>query len=430
MFLVLVRILHAHWYDREAVFGPTPVERELNLARFGGHSAGVAPVGRDMPMLTGVASIATGLLAGYLVLQAYHLAHGQAWRALMAGTWESWLFAAELLLTAVLPILLVWLPAPRRSPAALGVAALCASAGLLLNRMDVGIFGYFRNAGSVYFPSLVEWALSVGVVAAAALVFVFFVEHTSIFGAPPGDVVPKRPPAASFDSLSRVWQRALSGGPERVTLIAVLVLPVTWALMRPPASRVHAGEVHPATRMDVRGIRLRIDADQRDLVTLFPHAEHQKRLGGDVSCPTCHHMSLPRDKTTPCSQCHRHMFTETLIFDHAYHLQAVADSEHLAGLFPSNRSCAHCHAAGEAKTAGSAKPCLDCHKKDTDWQARYDSTEDLARAPSFLVAMHGRCLACHEEQAKKQHRPQLRECFTCHASLKPRRDTTTRIARR
>jgi Ni/Fe-hydrogenase subunit HybB-like protein len=432
MLLVLVRILHAHWYDRGAVFGPAPLERELNLARFGGRSAEgqVRRVGRDMPMLTGVASIATGLLAGYLMLEVYHLAHAEAWRALLAGTWESWLFAGELLLTAVLPILLVWLPAPRRSPAALGVAALCASAGLVLNRVDVGIFGYFRSAGAVYFPSLVEWALSVGVVAAAALVFLFFAEHTSVFGAPRADGAAKRPPAPSFDSLSRVWQRALSGGPERVTLIAVLVLPLAWALMYPPDSRVHADRVHPASRMDVTGARLRIDADQRDLLTVFPHADHQKRLGGDVSCPTCHHMSLPRDRTTPCSRCHRHMFSETLVFDHSYHLQAVADSERLAGPFPTNRSCVHCHAAAEAKTAASAKPCLDCHHGDTDWQATYDGTEDLARAPSFLEAMHGRCLACHEREAAKQHRPELSECSTCHASLKPRAGPETRIARR
>lgn len=431
MFLVLVRILHAHWYDREAVFGPTPLERELRLAGYGGRSGEPATrhAGRDMPMLTAVASIATGLLAAYLALEAYHLAHAQAWRALLAGTWESWLFAAELLLVAVVPILLVWLPAARRSPVALGVAALCASAGLLLNRVDVGIFGYFRSAGTVYFPSLAEWALSVGVVAAAALVFVFFAEHTSAFGASRVDA-PKRRRAPSFESLSRVWQRALSGGPERVTLIAVLVLPLAWALMYPAGSRDRGAAAYPASRMDVTGARLRIDADRRDLVTVFPHAEHRKRLGGDVSCPTCHHMSPPGDKTTPCSRCHRHMFTETLIFDHDRHRQAVADSERLAGPFPTNRSCAHCHAAGEAKTAASAKPCLDCHQDDTDWRVRYDSTEDLSRAPGFLAAMHGRCLACHEEQARKQHRPELRECSTCHASLKPRGDSATQIARR
>jgi Ni/Fe-hydrogenase subunit HybB-like protein len=431
MFLVLVRILHAHWYDREAVFGPTPLERELHLARFGGRSAQPQDrlVGRDMPMLTSVASIATGLLAGYLVLEAYHLAHAQAWRALLAGTWESWLFGAELLLVAIVPILLVWLPATRRSPAALGVAALCASTGLLLNRVDVGIFGYFRSAGAVYFPSLNEWTLSVGVVAAAALVFLFFAEHTPAFTALRAENAPKPPPAPAFDSLSGVWQRALSGGPERVTLIAVIVVPLAWAAMYPPHSRQPDVGVSPASRMDVTGARLRIDADQRDLVTVFPHADHRKRLGGDVSCPTCHHMSLPGDKTTPCSRCHRHMFTETLIFDHAYHVRVVADSDHLAGPFPSNRTCVRCHTAAEAKTAASAKPCLDCHKDDTDWRVRYDSTDDLARAPGFLAAMHGRCLACHEEQAKRQHRPELRECSTCHASLKPRADTAMRIAR-
>jgi Ni/Fe-hydrogenase subunit HybB-like protein len=431
MFLVLVRILHAHWYDPEAVFGPPPSKRALAVIRPGRHRGAEArQVGPDMPMLTGVASIATGLLGVYLLLQVYHLAHAHVWRALVAGTWESWLFGGELLLSAVIPILLVWLPRPRRSPASLGVAAGAASVGLLLNRVDVGIFGYFRSAGAGYFPSLAEWALSLGVVAAAALVFLAFAEHTPVFRAPPAEGAGKRPFAVSFDSFSRVWQRALSGGVERVTLIAVLVVPVSWALMYPRNAAGPAVTVHPPARMDVTGGRLRIDGDRRGLLTLFPHADHEKRLGGDSSCSDCHHMSLPRDKATPCFECHRHMFTPTLIFDHDYHMVAVADSERLAGPYPSNGSCVYCHQAAQAMTAASAKPCIECHKKDSDWQRTYRDTMDLARAPSYLAAMHGRCLKCHEDQAVKQHRPKLRECATCHPSLTPRGVPGARLASR
>jgi Ni/Fe-hydrogenase subunit HybB-like protein len=430
MFLLLVRILHAHGYDREAVFGPTPVERELILVRSRVRGDGVRAreTGRDMPMLTGVARVATGILAVYLVLQVYHVSHAGPWRALAAGTWESWLFGTEIVVTAVIPILLVWLPASRSSPTALTVAALSASAGLLLNRVDVGIFGYFRSAGEVYFPSLAEWALSLGVVAAAALVFLAFVEHTTIFPRPPG-TRPVRPAfRVSFDSLSRVWQRALSSGPERVTLIAVLVVPLAWACMYPPYSTAHPAEVHQASRMDVTGERLRLDGNRAGVLTEFPHAACQERLGGDSSCESCHHMSLPGDTTTPCARCHRHMAVQTLIFDHAYHIQAVADSLGLEGSHPSNRSCASCHAAGSAKTAATAMPCVECH---TEWSEGYDQgTTDLARARSYLEAMHGTCLACHEEEAERQHRPELRECSTCHTSLTPRGTPAPALARR
>ncbi|MCG6956577.1 MAG: polysulfide reductase NrfD [Gemmatimonadetes bacterium] len=419
MFLVLVRILHAHWYDRKAVFGPTQLERELILVRSRSlaDSVNAREVGRDMPMLTGVARVATGILSLYLALEIYHLGHAEAWSALLAGTWESWLFGTELLITAVIPILLVWLPAFRSSPTALTVAALSASAGLLLNRVDVGIFGYFRSAGEVYFPSLAEWALSLGVVAAAALVFLAFVEHAAVFSPPPGTNAVRRGVDVSFDSLSRVWHTALSSGPERTTLIAVLVVPLAWACMYPPYSSTHPAEVREASRMDVTGERLRLDGDRGGVLTEFPHAACQKRLGSDSSCVSCHHMSLPGDTTTPCARCHRHMTEETLIFDHAYHIQAVADSLGLEGARGSNQTCVSCHAAESARTTATAKACVECHG---EWTKVYaEGSKDLARATSYLEAMHGTCLACHEDEAEKRNRPELRECSTCHTSLTP-----------
>lgn len=419
MFLVLVWIIYARYYDREAVFGPAPVERALFLV---GGADGDAPrvVGRDMPMLTSVASMATGLLGVYLLLQLYHLAHGPAWTALVAGTWESWLYGFEVLVSTVVPILLVWLPGPRRSPAALAVAALSASAGLLLNRLDVGIFGYFRDAGRAYFPSLAEWALSLGAVAGAALLFLFFVESMRVFPPTPTDERGPGPLAVTFHSFSRVWRTALSGGLERVSLIAVIVVPLAWVLMYPPYATARPVAVKPAMRVDITQAELRIDGDRAREFTVFPHADHQERLGGDQSCQTCHHMSLPRDQTTPCSRCHRHMLTETLIFDHTFHLQAVADRDTLPGPHPPNQSCAVCHTGSSAKTAAGVEPCLSCHEMDTNWSVDYDSTADLARAPAYLEAMHGRCLECHKQEAAKQGRPELRDCSTCHPGLRPR----------
>ena len=45
------------------------------------------------------------------------------------------------------------------------------------NRLNVGIFGYFRDAGTGTGPSLTEWALSLGVIAAAGLVFLYVVRE-------------------------------------------------------------------------------------------------------------------------------------------------------------------------------------------------------------------------------------------------------------
>jgi Ni/Fe-hydrogenase subunit HybB-like protein len=423
MFLVLVRILHSHWYDREAVFGPTRVERELILLRSSDRNGGVhraAALGPDAPMLRSLASIATGILGVYLVLQFVALGGGDAWEAFLAGTWESWLYGVELLGGVILPILLVWLPATRNSPTALGLAAFSASAGLALNRMNVGIFGYFRDAGQVYFPSLAEWALSLGVVAAAALVFLYFAETMPIFRSSRKAAEAIPPFGASFDSLSRVWYRVLRGGLERATVIAVFVIPLAWALMYPPYHHKPKAEVTPASGMDVARATLRIHGNRGGVWTEFPHVEHQDRLGGESSCLTCHHISLPGDETTPCSRCHRHLVDPTLIFDHDLHLASVVDGEELKGVFPRNHSCTECHGVGQPRTPESAKPCLECHREDTRWAEEYDDTQDLSRAVSYLEAMHGTCIACHQREAENVDRPELPDCSTCHASLTPR----------
>jgi len=423
MFLILVRILHSHWYDREAVFGPTQVERELLLVRTserngGGHR--VPTSGPDAPVLRALASIATAILGVYVLVQIYALGSGGGWEALLAGTWESWLYGTEILGGVVLPILLVWLPATRRSPTALGLAAFAASAGLGLNRMNVGIFGYFRDAGEVYFPSLAEWALSVGVVAAAALVFLYFAETMAIFRLSRASAKLERPFGPSFDSLSRVWYRVLRGGLERATVIGVFIIPLAWALMYPPYHQKTPPEVTPAAGMDVTRATLRVDGNRGGVWSEFPHVEHQDRLGGEGSCVTCHHMSLPGDETTPCSRCHRHLVDPTLIFDHDLHVASVADEEELGGVFPGNHACVECHTAGQARNAESAKPCLECHREDTRWAEEYDDSDDLSRAVSYLEAMHGNCVACHEEEARTLDRPELPDCSTCHSSLTPR----------
>ncbi|MEW5993089.1 MAG: hypothetical protein AB1744_01675, partial [Candidatus Zixiibacteriota bacterium] len=146
MLIVLIRIFYARWYDPAPVFGPRDTKESAVVCQIKEGSAGSdrsAPRGKDLPVLSRLATIAVSVLAVYLVLKIIDLFRQNAWQALLAGTWESWLYGVELLIAAVLPILLIALPKTRRSPTGVGIAAFSASAGLALNRLDVGIFGYF-----------------------------------------------------------------------------------------------------------------------------------------------------------------------------------------------------------------------------------------------------------------------------------------------
>jgi Ni/Fe-hydrogenase subunit HybB-like protein len=409
MAVVLVKMLYARYYAPGSVFGSRPGS------------------GPDFPMVRSLAVIAASVLSVYLALKIYDLAASGSWRFLLAGSWESWFYGLELLLAAVIPIAVMLFPRSRRSPAAVGLASLSAVAGLLWNRLDVGIFGYFRDAGTIYLPSGTEWALSLGVVAAAGLAFFFAVENLPIFD---GEWLRRRESrrefTPAFDQASRVWRTALGSGLNRATLIAVFIVPLAWITMYPPfhADRRHpAQKVEPPIAVDAGRNILRLDANRAKMAVLFPHNEHQQRLGKEESCVSCHHVALPGDHSTPCSRCHEDMEHSTDIFRASLHLSALVEREEFDGWMPQNRTCGLCHDSEQPRSAASAKPCMECHRQDMQSTDESMGPHDLRWAGGFRQAMHATCVGCHKQQRDQSARPELAECSTCHEELR-RRDTS------
>jgi len=421
MFVILARILYARWYNRGPIFGDPPEDGAITCAigNDGGAVNAPAATGKEYGGLKSLAMVACGILGVYLLLKVGDLILNGSWRELAAGTWESYLYAFELLISAVIPIALVALRKTRNSPFCLGLAAFSASAGLGLNRVDVGIFGYFRDAGVTYFPSLAEWAVGFGVVAAGGLAFLFAVENFTIFD----DGWKRRSVSkgifkASYDTLLRVWNAVLVDGLHRVTLIAVFTIPVAWIVMYPPYSSAGQVDVQPSVGLDTMREVLRIDGNRRGVFTDFPHAAHQERMGGEQSCTTCHHISMPGDNSTPCFRCHRSEVGESSIFDHLAHMRFVAEKEALTGLRPANLSCDRCHDADQPRTAASARACVDCHEKDM-WPAGSEAEKiDLLMARGYHNAMHTLCIECHRKERERSGRENLGDCATCHPSLR------------
>jgi len=400
MVVVLARILYARWYERKQISADD----------------------KTFAMLRALARIATSVLTLYLVIKIVDLVTTGAWHDLLAGTWESWLYSAELLTAAVIPILLISLPSARGSVRALLIAAATAAFGLVLNRLDVGIFGYIRDAHTVYLPSLNEWALSLGILAAAGLVFFYVVENYSIFD----DDWKRRRKAkgefmSRFDRASGVWQRALGSELNRASLAAVCAIPIACVLLYPAddsSLRLERSSSAPPVAVDAERAVLRIDGNRGGLSTAFPHLAHQERLGGKESCVNCHHLSLPGDHSTPCSRCHQEMERSTSLFRHTAHFAAVAESENLTGWIPGNQSCSSCHEPGVTRGRESAKPCLDCHKKNMTPTREIEEPLGMASARGYREAMHGTCIGCHEAERVRVERPALADCATCHRATR------------
>jgi Ni/Fe-hydrogenase subunit HybB-like protein len=412
MVIVLAKLLYARLYDPASVFGSPATARCLGAHASAGPPS-AEPRGPDLPMLQHLASLAAAILGIYLVVKLADLWITGAVHALTAWTWESYLYVGETLALAVVPIALVAIPRTRQSLAGLCTAASAAAIGLVWNRLDVGIFGYFSDTGFVYMPSLGEWALSLGVIAAAGLVFLYASESLAIFD----DFWRHRESARGrflpvFDRPSGVWSPILAAGLHRTTLVAVVGVPLAWVTLYPPyRSPEPSTAVVPPRAVDVARTELKIDGDRNGLAVEFPHADHQRRLGGEESCGNCHHLALPEDRATPCSRCHRGMDRSTDIFDHTAHFERVTTKEHLRN---ANDACVHCHEPGQPKTAQTAKACLECHREDMRPSREPSEGHGLATALAYRGALHHTCISCHRERAEEVNRPTLGDCSHCH----------------
>jgi formate dehydrogenase iron-sulfur subunit len=126
--------------------------------------------------LASLGKVAFWSLLAYLVLRLGDLvSHGQLGAALGGG--KSGLFLAEVVLGGLLPLALLGSARVRETPRLLGLAAFLSMGGVVLNRIDVVVLGMDLKgplpqiAPASYWPSWVEWGISLGLIAATIFLF-------------------------------------------------------------------------------------------------------------------------------------------------------------------------------------------------------------------------------------------------------------------
>jgi len=133
---------------------------------------------RTLPIaqLASVGQITFWALVAYLVFRLGDMTI----RGQLAGAFAGRLglaFAAEIVVCGVLPLILLASRSLRQRPDVLCIASLLAVVGVMYNRMNVVIFAMtFRGrmpwgAPETYMPSLVEWGISIGLIAATIFLF-------------------------------------------------------------------------------------------------------------------------------------------------------------------------------------------------------------------------------------------------------------------
>jgi Ni/Fe-hydrogenase subunit HybB-like protein len=386
----------------------------------------------EWDLVRGLTRAASVALALYLALRLGDLGVRGQLHHLTGGTLLAAWFVLELLVSAVVPLLLFTLPSARKHDRALAAGALLSVAGFVLHRINAGGLSHVPATGEGYVPALTELAMSLGVVAAMALVFLFFVEHLRVWEHPPEPATHFRP--AFADPVSKVRVRApWLGGTQRAALAWTLGAIAGVGLVQaqvaarsryrpapvePPRSvtALRAVAAHPLgtdllTRADggAGEAALLIDGRSDGGGVLFAHARHQERLGGAAaSCGFCHHRNRRGDRGTSCAACHRDLHAVTDTFDHRRHVAATGG----------NDGCIRCHAGdGAAKTRAAATPCDTCHRREVRPEARIARSLSLPPgiAAGYRDAMHGLCVDCHRrEDARHGGTAHRSRCAFCH----------------
>ena len=381
----------------------------------------------ETKLLAGLGVAARWVLLLYLVVKLGDLGVRGKWNLLFSSGSFSLLFWFEMTLSALLPLVLLFISKVRRSNRGQWVVAISGVTGFVLNRISVGGLGQIKTDAPFYIPAWSEVALSAGVVAGAALVFLFAVEQLQVWEQKPTRI------ASVFDL--KGWRRALRALPfwkfkERLSfdgsMSFVLAAGLGFAMISGETATNRG--VEPTTVRRARGAdTLWIDGNIDGFGAVFTHRSHMRGCfrgpecanchdaepvlpGGrhmgdsasDPTCARCHHMNLPRDRNTACATCHRDMYGPTDAFGHNWH-----GSPSGAGL-----SCKDCHPPGEVRTAANGKKCVSCHSDLVPPGSTIQFTN--YQAPGYVEAMHTLCIGCHHVKDDIVENPNLARCATCH----------------
>lgn len=184
LYLIVPAKLHPLWYTAMlpllfylsaigAGIGMVIVESYLSRRAFGHrlHMDLLEPLGRAMIVVIGV----------YAVLRLQVLVRNGAIGGLLHPGYETGMFVLEFGLGVILPIILLSFPRVRGTERGLVAGAFLVVLGFVMNRLNVSVTGMESAAGMRYFPSWMEVAVSVGLVAMLFAVFALAVRYLPVF---------------------------------------------------------------------------------------------------------------------------------------------------------------------------------------------------------------------------------------------------------
>jgi octaheme c-type cytochrome (tetrathionate reductase family) len=316
--------------------------------------------------------------------------------------------AVEIVFGVLMPIVLFSLKSVRRSPGWLLTSSLLVVFGVVINRINVFIVGYFPPfAAKRYFPAIGELALTIGLACVLMLLYRFFAVWfpitSGVFPAAEAAAVPhslRHPHAVkpfwawAFRATAVVF---LLGFVVLYSLVHAQAIQQSFQAARdirvantPKPPTIDASAFKHAERPEayrslyiLNNASLNSRIDEYEPVK-FTHRTHDVNSGSN--CSICHHRfaSSPEDR----------------VGEDVQKLHGAMDLR-IAGA-----SCVSCHAD---LTEKKFQKCSQCHgaSNEPDFPARI----------GLKGAYHRQCIGCHQNQPASAKAPT--DCASCHHPLVP-----------
>jgi predicted CXXCH cytochrome family protein len=354
------------------------------------------------------------MLSLYVVLRFADIFIRGAGELLFEANWITTLFWAEIAFSLVIPFFVFLTPAARRNINWMYFGAFSGVFGIVMNRLNVGGITHVNNIGQIgefYIPSIAEIVISAGVVSGALLVFFYFIENFKVWEHKPVDPQddPKNKP--NFGENRTYFGPTKAANRTRYSFLFIIAFAIAFASFSSDTIYGDGYDVVKTTKARGKDT-LKIDGNRDGFMVKFPHKMHENK---GFQCGACHHMNKPDDEATGCYECHSGMYTKGDGFQHDWH--ASSDG--------ANLNCFQCHDRSVSKGKGFIKDfehskelCSECHD-DLFANNKFIDKNSSFEASSYVDAMHGLCIDCHETQLKhdpvlKATKPQLDQCFNCH----------------
>ena len=188
LFLIIPGRMHPLWYSDIIPFlfiiscvaaglAMTIIESFLSSRAFGREV--------ELPLLSELSRVIVVVLALYFTVRVQDLISRDALKYVFMPTYQSGMFLVEILLGVVLPFCLLLSRKVRSSRTGLFYSAVLVLLGFVAHRMNTAITSMEHWPERVYFPTVQELCVTLGLVAFGFTAFAFIARYFNVFGEAP-----------------------------------------------------------------------------------------------------------------------------------------------------------------------------------------------------------------------------------------------------